>query len=261
MLNYAEEMKRHEVLTEEQEQELAKRIQEGDKTAINELISSNLGLVMKIAHQYKNNGVEVEELIGAGNLGLVQAANNFKPGMGSKFGTFAQFYIRHQIKDTLSSLSGAIAKSIGKYNRTSNIMRKKEELGESATADEIAKACGGYNKKIVASVLRSGGNSKVSLNAKMDNDSETTYLDKVSEEEEDESYGTRQRNEMFDLMREGLCSLTEKERTIVSGLFSLNGERVTLMELGEALRLSAERVRQIKDNALVKLRSYIEQNA
>ena len=257
-MGYTDEIMKYEVLSTDEEQELAKRMADGDKEARDRLVCCNLRLVAKIAQDYKGMGVDLEELVGAGNMGLIEAADKFKSGKNSRFGTFAQFHIRHSMMDALSRMSGAMSKSIGTYNRHKKIRNAKEELGEGASVEDVARKCGSRSRKTVSDAL--AGNFKVSLSDKVNEGSDRTYLDVIEDEYEQDSLSQLAHEERMDAMFAGLDGLDSTERFVVESLFGLCGaEPKVLREVGQALHVTAERVRQIKDNALKKLRVAIEE--
>lgn len=258
-MSYYNDIKQYDVLTAEQEQDIARKITTGDDDAVKELVCSNLRLVLKIANQYKGMGVELEELVSAGNMGLMDAASKFKPGLKTKFGTYAQLYIRGKIKEALSKQSGAIPISKGRYGRIRKIRNASESIGKDASIEEIAekcqRRCTRKNREIIATALR--GNVRVSMQDRVDKDSENTYEDILAS-----SFSLTEsidREEMMALMMESLEALGDDERTVIVGTFGLSGEPKTLMEVGDELRVSAERVRQIRVSALAKMKRHMEE--
>ena len=256
-MSYTDEINKYDVLSMEEEQELAERMLNGDEKAKDRLICCNLRLVAKIAQDYKGMGVGIEDLVGAGNVGLVEATERFKPGKGAKFGTFVQSHVRHCIKDVLSRMSGAMSKSIGTRNRHKKIRDAMNELGEGATVEQIARKCNSRSRTVADALA---GNYKVSLDGKVDEGSDRTYLDVIEDENAMDSLSQLAHEERMDAMFAGLDGLDSTERFVVESLFGLCGaEPKVLREVGMALHVTAERVRQIKDNALKKLRVAIEE--
>ena len=256
---YCEEILNYKVLSREEEQELMKRASEGDESARKRLVEANLRLVVKIAHGYKNMGVGIEELVSSGNLGLLEAAGKvkYKEGQKSRFTTYAQTYIRSAIKKSLSENSGALPMSKGTYDRRSKIRKAKDELGESATIDAIRKKSGGHSRKTIERALTRDG--KVYLEDTIGNGDDRRYIDVVEEENASTAIDQIVRDERMNAMLDGLDKLDETEKFIIFSLFGFNGgEKMTLTEIGNELGLSAERIRQIKNAILAKLRAGIE---
>ncbi len=255
-MNYTADIMKYDLLDANQEQELATKVANGDLDAMNALVCANLRLVTKIAQEYKGKGVDLDDLIQAGKVGLINAARKYKPNTGARFQTFAQFYIKHGMKDILSKMSCAVSMSIGSYGRHRIARDAMEKLGENCTEEEIAKKCGRKKKTDMSAILRGGG-VKVSLNERIGDDEKRTYLDAIEEEESDSVTESIMRNEQIAVMLDCLESLDEDERYVIEGLFGMNGEKKVLREIGDELGKTAERIRQIKENALGKLRDAI----
>lgn len=263
MYKYVELIKEYALLTPEQEQALALQIENGleaDKIkARNTLVCANLRLVLKIANEYKGNGVELFELVSEGNKGLLEAASRFKPGRGSRFITFAQSYIKHYIGKTLSSLSGPVSMSSGTYNRRKKIVVKKNEMGENYTLNGLAKQCGRKNMKSL-SVLLNSKNQKVPIDAYVDEDGKRTLADVAELEHQESPFEKVSFEESLDVVLRELSKFSDTERFVVEKRFGLNNdEPMTLREIGKALHLTAERIRQIQDDVIEKLRIFLEQ--
>lgn len=252
-MSYTEELMKYDLLTEQEEQELAKKIADGDNEALDRLICSNLRLVTKIANAYKSPHVDMEDLIQAGNMGLVKAARRYKPGTGARFQTFAQYDIKHDIRDCLSKMASAVSMSIGTYGRSHKARKTMEKLGKDCTIEQIARACGRKKRNDIQATLRGGG-IRVSLTDKVGADGKRTYLDLIEDERQDSVMDKVLRKEQMSVLFESLDCLDKEERFVIDGLFGLNGEKKKLLrELGDELRKTAERIRQIKESALSKL--------
>lgn len=255
-MGYTEDMMKYGLLTAEQEQELAMKVQHGDLDALHALVCANLRLVAKIAQDYKGNGVDIEDLVQAGNLGLIQAAERYRSGIGARFETFAHQYIRHGMKEVLSRMSCAVSMSIGAYGKHREAVDILKKLGGDATGDQVAQELGCKKRTDMVAVIRGGG-VKVSLNDKIDD--KRTYLDVIEDENACNVMDGIIRGEQLEMMMKSLSCLDEEERYVIDNLFGLNGDgRKTLREIGDILGKTAERVRQLKEKALGKMRSEME---
>jgi len=256
-MGYTEDIMKYDLLDAGQEQELALKIQNGDLDALNMLVCANLRLVTKIAQQYKGHGVDIEDLVQAGNLGLIKAAEKYKPGTGARFQTFAHQSIRHGIRDALSKMSCAVSMSIGTYGRHKEAFDTAKMMGEDATGEQVARSLGRRKRTDMSAVIRGGG-VKVSLNDKVDGDGRRTYLDVIDDENSCDIMEGIIHDEQLKMMEQSLSCLDAEERFVIDSLFGLgDGGRKVLREIGDALGKTAERVRQIKENALGKMRSEI----
>ena len=251
-MGYTEDMMKYDLLTATQEQELALRVQRGDLEALHALVCANLRLVAKIAQDYKNHGVDIEDLIQAGNLGLIQATERYKPGTGARFETFAHQYIRHSIKEVLSRMSCAVSMSIGAYGKHREAVDTLKKLGGDATGEQVAQKLGCKKRTDMVAIIRGGG-VKVSLNDKVDD--KRTYLDVIEDENACNVMDSIIHDEQLEMMMKSLSCLDVEERYVIDNLFGLNGDgRKTLREIGDVLGKTAEWVRQLKEKALEKMR-------
>ena len=250
-------IKQYPLLSEEEEQDLAVKIMEGDEEAKMKLVRSNLRLVVKLAHHFKGMGLSLLDLISVGNIGLMHASRNFLPNK-SCFATFAQYYIRAYMRKEITRMSGAITMPPSAYCKRKKILEVKESLGENCTVEEITKECGRKSVENVRDFLNCS-NVKVSLNEYVDDDGKKTYLDMLEQDNEENAADALTHEETLDIMIGKLDTLTEREFFIIERLYGLNDkEKMTLRDIGEALHLSAERIRQIEKEVLVKLRTAIE---
>ena len=242
--------------TREEEYELGKRIQKGDLNALRKLVMGNLKFVVSVANRYKNSGLSMGDLISQGNLGLLEAAKRFDPEKGVKFISYAVWWIRQSIVQALAEQSGAVrlpikqASILYKINEATEKLTK--ELGRQPTAEEISLLVG-IDSSDVENVLRVSRNY-LSLEAPLKDGEDRTFVDILDSGRmsvEDEIINTNLKNSLSDIVDE----LPEREALIIKLRFGMEGETTrTLEEIGEMLKISRERVRQIESRALAKLR-------
>ena len=254
---YASEAEKYGRITKEEEQELARRMIDGDKSARERLITANLMLVMKIANQYKDIGVELEDLVSAGNMGLVNGADKYRPGENAKFSTFISYHIKHEMKKLISRMAGGLPMNYSTYSRRKKVRDISSELGEGATIDEIANAYGTSHKNFIVEALR--GNTKVSLNEQVKDGEKKTYLDVFEEENAVNPLESIAHDEQIAMMFKCIKKMCGIEQKVLEYRFGLNGgEKLTLREAGDRLGITYERVRQIEEDVLKKLRDELK---
>jgi RNA polymerase primary sigma factor len=254
---YLQEIGQFSLLTPQQEIELAKKIKKGDTAARERMINANLRLVVTIARDYANLGLPLLDLISEGNIGLTKAVERFEPTKGAKLSTYAMWWIKQAIKRALANQSKTIrvpvhlADKLAKMRRVS--LRMSEELGREPTDDELAEEIGIDSDKITR--LKSVGIRPASLNAPIvDNDS-TEFGDMIGDDEAQTPFELlRDKNLLGEV--EGLLEvLDSRERKIISQRFGLDGGKPkTLEDVGEDFGITRERIRQIQNIALAKLR-------
>ena len=259
---YLQEISEFPLLTKEEEHAIAVRMGEmvGKDGSYHDLVKSNLSFVVKIASEYKNMGLPFEDLLNEGNIGLIEAAHHFDPSRGTKFITYAIWWIRKSILKALSQHSAMVRipnyqlKKVRNVRNTERMLAK--ELGREADREEISKELRVTIAKIdeiLQMKLR-----ELSLDDKVGKDKDTPISDYLvdgrSVNPEDELI----KNESQVVIRMALRSLTDQEQTVIINRFGLEGGRVfTLKEIGEKLGVSRERVRQIENQAKKRLRKLI----
>ena len=255
---YLHEINRTPLLTREQEQEVARRIRKGDKTALDKLVKANLRFVVSIAKQYSNQGLPLEDLINDGNLGLIKAAHRFDEKRGFKFISYAVWWIRQAMLQSLAEHSRIVRLPLnraGTLYRIGKMSRQlDQELGRAPSAKEIAKKLKLSEEEVEGTMHIA--NTHVSLDDPYSTDQDDTSLVDYLQDDhaampDEETY----ERALSDDMEKALGTLSERERLILSMYFGINGEApLTLEEIGKELGLTRERIRQIKEKAIIHLR-------
>jgi RNA polymerase primary sigma factor len=245
------------LLTPEQEIQLAGQIKSGDQNAQTEMVTANLRLVVKIARDYANFGLPLLDLISEGNIGLMKAVERFDPKKGGKLSTYAAWWIKQSIKRALANQTKTIrlpvhlVDKISKMRRVSSQMM--EELGREPTDDELAEEIGFSSSKVTA--LKSAALRPASLDQPIQDGEPFQFGDTVGDEESDNPFETLRDKDMFEEVEELLQVLDDRERMIIDSRFGLDGqEPKTLEEIGETFGVTRERIRQLQNVALLKLR-------
>ena len=255
--HYLRQITQIPLLTPEQEIKLARQIRRGDQRARTEMVSANLRLVVKIARDYVNVGLPLLDLISEGNIGLMKAVERFDPRKGSKLSTYASWWIRQSIKRALANQTKTIrlpihlVEKIGKIRRVSSQMT--EELGREPTDEELAEEIGLSSSKITA--LKSAALRPASLDEPIQDGESFQYSDIVSDEESDNPFETLRDKDLLEEIDEVLEVLDNRERAIIDMRFGLDGQDPkTLEEIGVNLGVTRERIRQLQNAALSRLR-------
>lgn len=258
---YLREISETPLLTPAQEVELAARIQAGDGEAREHMIKANLRLVVKIAKDFDGMGLPLLDMINEGNIGLMRAVERFDPMKGAKLSTYAAWWIKQAIKRALANQGKTIRLPVHLVDRVAKIrrtaMRLHEELGREATEAEIAEAMGMTRERV--GELLTASFRPASLDAPIGEDGDTQLQDVVRDENIQTAYEDYESQTRYDLIRELIDHLDERELTIIRYRFGLDGgpER-TLEEVGDKFGVTRERIRQIQNSALSKLRRMME---
>jgi RNA polymerase primary sigma factor len=254
---YLREIGQTPLLTPEQEVQLAARIKKGDKEARSQMIRANLRLVVKIAHDYGNLGLPLLDLVSEGNIGLMKAVERFDPAKGGKLSTYAAWWIKQSIKRALANQSKTIRLPVHLVDKIAKIRRvslsMSEELGREPTDQELADEVGLSAAKL--SQLRTVSIRPASLDAPMNDEDGTEFGEIVGDDNAvDPAENLSDKNlqeEIADLLR----VLDDRERKIIMSRFGLDGGNSrTLEEVGEKFGVTRERIRQLQNIALAKLR-------
>jgi len=258
---YLREIGQIPLLTPEQEVELAAKIKKGDLAARALMIKSNLRLVVKIAHDYANLGLPLLDLISEGNIGLMKAVERFDPAKGGKLSTYAAWWIKQSIKRALANQSKTIRLPVHLVDKISKIrrvsMQMSEELGREPTDDELAEEIGMSTAKV--SQLKTVAIRPASLDAPISDDDTTEFGEIVGDDEAMTPFEMLQDKNLRSEVSDLLAVLDEREKKIIFSRFGLDGGRPkTLEEVGKKFGVTRERIRQLQNIALSKLRRALQ---
>ena len=254
---YLQEIGEVELLTPEEEIELARRVKQGDQEALEKLTKANLRFVVSVAKQYQNQGLSLGDLINEGNLGLIKAANRFDETRGFKFISYAVWWIRQSILQALAEQSRIVRLPLNRVGTMNKIGKAFSELEQEferePSAEEIAEMLDISDHEVFDTLQRSA--KHVSLDAPFNDEEENRLLD-ILENQNQPAPDTELMNESLKIeLNEALKTLTKREAEVVKLYFGLDSETpMTLEEIGEYFQLTRERVRQIKEKALRRLR-------
>ncbi|MAX80225.1 MAG: RNA polymerase subunit sigma [Crocinitomicaceae bacterium] len=255
---YLQEIARVDLITAEEEVELAKKIKEGDKLALEKLTKANLRFVVSVSKQYQNQGLSLPDLINEGNLGLIKAAKRFDETRGFKFISYAVWWIRQSILQALAEQSRIVRLPLNKIGAINKINKAyshlEQEYERSPSSSEIADMLELSDAEVKQSL--SNNNRHVSMDAPIGSDDESRNM-------YDTMYDDELPDPEYELMRESLrreierslATLTAREADVIRLYFGLQGSQpLTLEEIGEQFDLTRERVRQIKEKAIRRLK-------
>jgi RNA polymerase primary sigma factor len=261
---YLQEIGKTPLLTIAEEVQLARRIRRGDRAARNHMIQANLRLVVKIAHDYKDFGLPLLDLISEGNIGLIKAVERFDPRKGGKLSTYAAWWIKQSIKRALANQSKTIRLPVHLVDKISKMrraaMKLAEEFGREPTDEEVAMELNIPVNKVAH--LKSVSIRPTSLDAPIGEDGDSaTFGDIVGDENATSPYeNVREHNLSSDLNRM-INSLDKREADILRMRFGLDGhDEQTLEEVGKKFKVTRERVRQLQYLALRKIRKLMAKN-
>ena len=255
---YYKDVGEYNLLSKEEEQQLGEDVQGGGlkaSLAVNKLVTSNLRLVVKIAQDFVGRGVDLEDLVCEGNVGLHIAAKKFDPSKGARFSYYSSFWIRQNIMRAISNYGRLIrmpVNSLDKYGKILNYIKEKQEQDDKIPSkSEIAAHFGITNKRL--SEIMVAKDRILPLDAQMSDDSEAKIHDVVPDETLTpyESSGKKDDHKMLSVL---VDKLSERERYVIENRFGIRCEKSTLEDLGTQLNVTRERVRQIENAALSKLR-------
>ncbi|MCH6257427.1 sigma-70 family RNA polymerase sigma factor [Puniceicoccaceae bacterium K14] len=261
---YLQEIGQIPLLKGQQEVQLANRIKKGDKAARDLMIKSNLRLVVKIAHDYKDFGLPLLDIISEGNIGLIKAVERFDPEKGGKLSTYAAWWIKQSIKRALANQSKTIRLPVHLVDKISRIrrmaMQLTEELGREPTDEEIAEVLEMPTNKVTH--LKSVSVRPTSLNAPIGEESEgSEFGDLVGDDNAATPFEMLKEKSMKDDLNDMINKLGQREASIIKLRFGLDGDHpLTLEEVGQKFGITRERVRQLQNIALSQMRRTMYNN-
>ena len=258
---YLREIGQVQLLTPKEEIVLAKKIKRGDKQARELMIKANLRLVVKIARDYEGMGVPLLDLINEGNIGLMKGVERFDPKKGAKLSTYASWWIKQNIKLALSNQSKTIRLPVHVVDKVAHIrraeMKLRETLDREPTNEELADELQINPRRVEQ--YRQASRAPVSLDAPIGDDESNRISEVVADVNAAAPFDRLVQETDNNLVREVLATLTERENEILALRFGLeDGTPKTLEEVGERIGVTRERIRQIQDEALKKLRGKME---
>jgi RNA polymerase primary sigma factor len=254
---YLRDISKTPLLTPEEEVKLARKIKRGDKEARAHMIKANLRLVVKIAQDYSGYGLPISDLISEGNIGLMKAVERFDPKKGGKLSTYAAWWIKQSIKRALANQSKTIrlpvhmVDKIAKMRRISTILG--EALGREPTDEELADEVGLPRRKLA--MLKQASQRPTSLDAPINEGEATEYGEIIGDDRAENPLESLSEKNLHGELDGLLSVLDQRERRIIDERFGLTGRKpLTLEEVGREFGVTPERIRQLQNSALTKMR-------
>lgn len=253
---YLQEIGHEDLISIDEEIELAQRIKKGDRKALEKLTKANLRFVVSVAKQYQNQGLSLPDLINEGNLGLIKAAEKFDETRGFKFISYAVWWIRQSILQAIAEQSRIVRlplNQVGSVNKINRILNKFEQEHERRpNVDEIADQIDLPEDKIVEAMRVNG--KHVSVDAPITDGTDSSLLDVLPNTDSPMADNELVMESLREEVASALNVLNERERNIIECFYGINQREMTLEEIGDKFGLTRERVRQIKEKALRRLR-------
>ena len=253
---YLQEIGKEDLITVEEEVELAQRIKKGDQEALEKLTKANLRFVVSVAKQYQNQGLSLPDLINEGNLGLIKAAEKFDETRGFKFIAYAVWWIRQSILQALAEQSRIVRlplNQVGSLNKINKAFARFEQENErTPSPEELANALE-LPKEKVSDTLRVAGRH-VSVDAPFADGEDNSLLDVLVNTDSPNADRGLINESLSTEVERALSTLTDREKDIIKYFFGIGCQEMTLEEIGEKFGLTRERVRQIKEKAIRRLR-------
>lgn len=259
---YLREIGQTPLLTREEEVKLARRIKKGDQAARQHMIKANLRLVVKIAHDYANLGLPLLDLISEGNIGLMKAVERFDPKKGGKLSTYAAWWIKQSIKRALANQSKTIRLPVHLVDKIARMRRIStqlaEEFGREPTDEELGEELGISASKVAQ--LRTAAIRPASLDATVGGDDDSVSLgDLIGDESATDPHQLLSDKNLKGSVSDLLHVLDDRELKIITARFGLDGKReMTLEEVGKKFKVTRERIRQLQNIALRKLKRALD---
>ena len=254
---YLQEIGREELVSPEEEVELAQRIRKGDQKALEKLTKANLRFVVSVAKQYQNQGLSLPDLINEGNLGLIKAAEKFDETRGFKFISYAVWWIRQSILQALAEQSRIVRlplNQVGSLNKINKALSKFEQENERQPSSEELSEMIDVPKDKISDTLRVSGRH-VSVDAPFVGGEDNSLLDVLPNDDSPSADRGLVNESLNTEIERALSTLSSREREIIKSFFGIGCQEMTLEEIGERFGLTRERVRQIKEKAIRRLKS------
>lgn len=260
---YLHEIGRISLLTPKEEIELAGKIKKGDTAARDRMIKANLRLVVTIARNYANLGMPLLDLISEGNIGLTKAVERFDPAKGAKLSTYAMWWIKQSIKRALANQSKTIRLPVHLVDKVAKVRRislqMSDDLGREPTEDELGEELGIEGEKVAR--LKRLGIRPASLEAPTGDDDAPEFGELIGDEQAQTPFELLRDKDLLDELDSLLDVLDQREKKIISQRFGLDGGNPRILEeIGKDLGITRERIRQLQNTALAKLRRAFSQH-
>ena len=254
---YLQDIGKEELISAEEEAQLAAQIRQGDKKALERLTKANLRFVVSVAKQYQNQGLSLPDLINEGNLGLIKAAEKFDETRGFKFISYAVWWIRQAILQAIAEQSRIVRlplNQVGSVNKINRVLNRFEQENERRPSiDEISEQIDLPEEKIDEAINISG--KHVSMDAPFNANDDNSLLDVLVNDNAPSADMQLVLESLRQEINKALTWLNERERNVIEAFFGINQPELTLEEIGDKYHLTRERVRQIKEKAIRRLRT------
>jgi RNA polymerase primary sigma factor len=254
---FLQDISKEELISPEEEVKLAQRIKAGDQIALEKLVKSNLRFVVSVAKQYQNQGLSLPDLINEGNIGLIKAAQKFDETRGFKFISYAVWWIRQSILQALAEQSRIVRlplNQVGSLNKINKALSKFEQENERMPSSEELSEMIDVPKDKIADTLRVSGRH-VSVDAPFVEGEDNSLLDVLVNNDSPSADRGLVNESLNKEIERALSTLATREREIIKSFFGIGCQEMTLEEIGERFGLTRERVRQIKEKAIRKLKN------
>ncbi len=254
---YLQEIGREDLISVQDEVDLARRIREGDQKALDKLVRANLRFVVSVAKQYQNQGLSLPDLINEGNLGLIRAAQRFDETRGFKFISYAVWWVRQSILQALAEQSRIVRLPLNRVGSLNKINKERskfeQEFERIPSAEELAERLDIPADQVADTMKVSGRH--ISVDAPFADGDENSLLDVLINDDTPTPDRVLNQESLSKEVDRALQQLDERERNIVKMFFGIGGQEMTLEEIGAKYDLTRERVRQIKETAIRRLKS------